>query len=715
MADGKVTIEIILEGKKLKGQIDKTALQTEKKFKETGKKAGKGFSSGFKSTVAAVAIGNFVAQQLSKAVAAISQAFKKSIQDLRDFSRGIAEINSILPANTRLTKEAQDAIAGFSREFASDAQAQAKSFYNIVSAGVRGTANQLKTLETANRAAVAGLVDINSAARVLIQSVNSYSKSGLTAEQASDSLFIAVREGVTTFGELSEFIGQTTAIAASSGVKFSELTGAIAFLTKQGITTDKAVIGLRQAIASIIKPTADAAAFAKRLNIEFDAQALKTKGLQGVLLEVTKATKGNSASIAKLFGNIRAFNVVNAIANGNLSDFNRILSETSNSAGATSRAFEIIAKNIDFQIKKTFSTITSVFLAVSRALAQTFGTNIQSALNNIQSLALNGIVPIAKFVNDYIVAPFELAFNFIRDGLQFINASINALLTGIITFASQLITNFVDIGNKLGIVSDETLKKFQDFTSASKVVLADFVEEASGSFDNLFEGTLFGKGEEFQQNLIDNLEIARVTLEETELPPPNFQGLEEGGNGFDKLGDKAVENAKRINAAFNGAIANAVAQGTQVITKALISGQNVFDAFGKAVLAIAGDMAIQLGKVFITTGIAMEALKSLGGAAAIAAGVGLIAIGTILKSFSGGAQGIGETPTGGGIATGGGFGGESTAVQEQEPVTQQAGTQVAVNISGDVLDSDETGLRIVNLIQNAFDENDVKVSGGAFA
>ena len=49
-------------------------------------------------------------------------------------------------------------------------------------------------------------------------------------------------------------------------------------------------------------------------------------------------------------------------------------------------------------------------------------------------------------------------------------------------------------------------------------------------------------------------------------------------------------------------------------------------------------------------------------------------------------------------------------VEQREPYTN-----ITVNVSGDILDSDETGSRIVNLINNAYDKEGIVINRGAVA
>jgi hypothetical protein len=158
---------------------------------------------------------------------------------------------------------------------------------------------------------------------------------------------------------------------------------------------------------------------------------------------------------------------------------------------------------------------------------------------------------------------------------------------------------------------------------------------------------------------------------------------------------------------FSGELGSAF----QAFGKALHDGADAGQAFGDAMVGIFGDIAIQLGNFYIAKGIALSAdpLTPGSGAGLIAAGAALNVLGGVLKA-SAGKSGAG----GGGVAGGetsvpsSGISSAPDKLEERKPETK-----IEVNIAGDVLDSHETGIRIVDLINNAFDQNGVVVTGRA--
>ncbi len=150
-------------------------------------------------------------------------------------------------------------------------------------------------------------------------------------------------------------------------------------------------------------------------------------------------------------------------------------------------------------------------------------------------------------------------------------------------------------------------------------------------------------------------------------------------------------------------IASAISNAVQQTVMAMQKGQNALKAFTGAIFGFIGDMVIQIGTSLINIGLGMEAIRAsivgLTGGPALFAGVALVALGTLLKSLSGGG-GSTASAGGGSVASTG-----TTAAEAPDIESKKPGSQIAVNIQGDVLDSSDTGLRIVDILRTFADKN----------
>lgn len=168
---------------------------------------------------------------------------------------------------------------------------------------------------------------------------------------------------------------------------------------------------------------------------------------------------------------------------------------------------------------------------------------------------------------------------------------------------------------------------------------------------------------------------------------------------------------------FGSGAANAFAS----FGRALATGQDALDAFGAALLNAFGGALINLGTGFILQGIAQSLAGFGSGGPLIAAGAALATFGGALQGFGGsvGGAGSGVGATGGGIGAGGGFddGGGLTSpdLVDQTEEREQPATQVALTVNGDILDSEETGTRIAQILSDSFQNDGIVISNGSFA
>ena len=190
---------------------------------------------------------------------------------------------------------------------------------------------------------------------------------------------------------------------------------------------------------------------------------------------------------------------------------------------------------------------------------------------------------------------------------------------------------------------------------------------------------------------------------------------------------KFLQSAIQLQNQLRSVVVSGLSQTAAGIGAALARGENAFKAFADGAIGIVADLIITIGNALIQQGIAIEFFaqainKPLPGAGLTAAakGLALVLFGSALKAAVG-SRGTGLTSPPTPVVTTtptGEFTPTPTAPTELTPtaeVERRADTSVVVNISGDVLDSDETGSRIISLINDAFDKKGVQVRRGVTA
>ena len=200
--------------------------------------------------------------------AAIVGGLGMAAKSSADFQRDFAEVLTLLDQPTpELVENLRQGASDIAREFGIESTDAVKSLYQAISAGVPA-AEAVEFLRQAAIGAKGGVADLTQSVDIGTNMLNAYGMESKNLGTVMDSVFVAVKLGKTTFGELSEAIGRVAPIAASAGVQVDELNGAIAALTIQGINTNEAVTGVRSALTNILKPTSDATKMAESLSQE---------------------------------------------------------------------------------------------------------------------------------------------------------------------------------------------------------------------------------------------------------------------------------------------------------------------------------------------------------------------------------------------------------------------------------------------------------------
>ena len=141
-----------------------------------------------------------------------------SLEEFGQFETGMAEVFTLLPGLSEqamgdLELQALDAASSMGRL----PEEVLPALYSALSAGIP-SGNVFEFLELANQTAIGGVTDLDTAVDGLTSVVNAYGPEAITATEASDLMFTAMRLGKTTIGELSANMSNVTPIAASLGL-----------------------------------------------------------------------------------------------------------------------------------------------------------------------------------------------------------------------------------------------------------------------------------------------------------------------------------------------------------------------------------------------------------------------------------------------------------------------------------------------------------------
>lgn len=294
------------------------------------------------------------------------------------FEDQMAEVSTMLDDTGLHMGNFTKSIRSMSIEFGESTSTLAKGLYDILSASI-APEKALSVLAVSARAAKAGVTDTGVAADAITTILNSY---GLAAEKAgdvSDWLFSVVKRGKTNFATLAPSIGNVASIAANAGLSLEELGASLAVMTRGGVKTDLAVTALNAILMNFLKPTDDAAKYAKKLGFEMSSATLKAEGIAGVFSRISKLPP---EAVTRLFPNVRAIKgIMPAIRN--MEGFAEDIGIITGRAGATEVAYKKMAATMGHAFRQAKQSTVALVASIGESLApalKAFTGWVQTAL-----------------------------------------------------------------------------------------------------------------------------------------------------------------------------------------------------------------------------------------------------------------------------------------------------------------------------------------------
>lgn len=292
--------------------------------------------------------------------AAMALVGAKAVKMASDLEHGMAEVSTLVDTSVVNMSELQDQILEtFTEAPVSNMADLTRGLYQVISAGIPA-AGAMEFLNIATRAATGGVTSVATAVDGLTSAVNAWSVQGMTAKEAADSFFTAVKLGKTTFEEISSSIGRVAPIAANFNITLDDTLAALAALTLGGLGTEEAFTALRAMLTNVAKPTTKLLEQYPQLAEQFDLASLKAKGLGAFMKELATDVAGNDGAIIELFGNVRGLTGALSLLSEGGAEFDRVLAAFESKTGAADEAFNKMmesTKNLWQVLKNQFSVV----------------------------------------------------------------------------------------------------------------------------------------------------------------------------------------------------------------------------------------------------------------------------------------------------------------------------------------------------------------------
>ena len=226
-----------------------------------------------------------------------------------EFDDSMRNVNTLLGLSENQFSGFKTQIAALAADIGETLPTATTTLYDSISAGVPKN-NILTFLTDAKDAALAGVADLGTSGDALTTAVNAWGLGFENTRDAAATLFVGVKQGKTTLGEIGGSISQIAPLAAELGVTLEEVAAGTASVTTGGGKTAESMTQMRAALVALVKPTKDMEKLLDSTGYESGRAAIQALGFRGTLDLVKTAAGGSDAVLGKALGSVEALNGV---------------------------------------------------------------------------------------------------------------------------------------------------------------------------------------------------------------------------------------------------------------------------------------------------------------------------------------------------------------------------------------------------------------------
>lgn len=637
-----------------------------------------------------------------------------AIKTALDFDKSMTKITTLVGVSTDEVNNMRDSVRRLAADTGVNANATADALFFITSAGLRGS-DALKVLEASAKASAIGLGEVKTIADAVTSAVNAYGMENLSAEQATDVLTAAVREGKLEADSLAQSMGKVLPVSSQLGVRFDEVGAALAAMSRTGTDAAMASTSLRGILSALLNPSKQANDELEKFGLSAQGlrDQLETEGLLAVLKTLTQRFGDNQEAAGKVFGNIRALTGVLDLMGKNVGSTEQIFANMEDTTGTLNKGFQDLEGSLSFQFKKALEEVRTSFGKLGETLGVAvfpfikkitdFITKSINKFNNLDQATKNLVLTLGGIA--IAIGPAIAAFGLLGSAIAIISSPITLVVAGIalialaiehaITKVEAIKLRFEQFGENVKIIaraigksivnifSPKTLKEIsKNMALELRAVNEEFdksiddldldqslIEKISETVSNVYKsfqnagsslGTAIGEGidEGVKKTIVagENL-FPIVNKAFTNIAVASKNTWDSINESINKTNQAMTEYEKKLQEAkvttqMQGQAMQAVMNTfANQLANAFAGGTTSIKDFASQVLIILGDLLIQAGTFAILTSKLMEA--SFIPIVGVAAGLAAIAVGAMLKGLATKVQNEGIQPFAkGGIVSG---------------------------------------------------------------
>ena len=293
-----------------------------------------------------------------------------AVKTFAGFETELAKVRGLVGVSKKELAVFESQLGGIGAVSGKGPKELAQSLFFVTSAGLRGKV-ALDVVRESAKASAAGMGEQALIADLMTSAVNAYGAANLSALSTANSLTEAIRLGKLEPTSLAGAMGQTLPIASTMGVKFSELSGIFAAMSRTGTGAEQAATQVGQIMNGIIKPSSMAAKAMKKVGLssELLQKSVKQKGLFQTIVDLKEVMGGTNQGMVKIFRNIPAMRGIFDLLGSNFEDNKKIIEEMAESTGVLDEAFVAVKGTVGQTFLEVWSQFQFVLTDIGKRLA----------------------------------------------------------------------------------------------------------------------------------------------------------------------------------------------------------------------------------------------------------------------------------------------------------------------------------------------------------
>lgn len=327
-----------------------------------------------------------------KVTAPILAAGAASAKMAMDFEDSMAKVSTIADATKVPMDEMQKAILDLSNQTGISSEEIAQNVYDSISAGQK-TGDAVNFVSNSTKLAKAGFADAGAALDVLTTIMNAYGLKASEVTNVSDMLIQTQNLGKTTVADLASSMGKVIPTANAYGVSLDELCAGYAIMTANGVATAESTTYMNGMLNELGKSGTNVSETLKEKTGKTFKELMDSgMSLSDVLKIISDAATENNKSFGDMWSSSEAGKAGMILLGDSAENFNGVLEQMQNSAGATNTAFEKLDTN-STKIKKATNELKNDAIDLGTTLMEELTPIIENIAEKISQFTewFNGL------------------------------------------------------------------------------------------------------------------------------------------------------------------------------------------------------------------------------------------------------------------------------------------------------------------------------------